>query len=179
MKEIDLAEGRKNTKTINISELSANAYSTQERLQVQEIVDEKKKNHQKMMDRIIAEHRNYDPQGYYIVVISKNDYTNTNVIKTRYFVRSTKPEPDWSQDLYYYDNQKDCLYFIYSLPKQEDTVYFKKNWDLFKPEWVEPYMAAITAMYNGTLVNWDAPGKKIEDLTQPKRDATSKVKLII
>jgi hypothetical protein len=71
------------------------------------------------------------------------------------------------------------LYFIYSLPKQEDTVYFKKNWDLFKPEWVEPYMAAITAMYNGTLVNWDAPGKKIEDLTQPKRDATSKVKLII
>ncbi len=43
MKEIDLVEGRKNTKEINISELSANAYSTQERLQVQEIVDEKKK----------------------------------------------------------------------------------------------------------------------------------------
>lgn len=152
----------KNKKLINIGELSQDAYMTNERLQVQEIVDEKQKNHQKMMDKLIAEHKDYDPEGYYIVVISKNDYANPNVIKTKYIVRSTKPNPDWSQDLYYYHNKTDSLYFIYSLPKMEDTVYFKKNADLFKPEWIEPYMKAINAMMDGTLALWDAPCKTKE-----------------
>lgn len=151
------------TKVVNISELSQEAYSTEERLQVQEIVDEKAKNHQKMMDKLIAEHKDYDAEGYYIVVLSKNDYNNVNVIKTKYIVRATKPKADWSQDLYYYDNKNDVLHFIYSLPKLEDTVYFKKNADLFKKEWIEPYMKMIDAMLDGTLDTWDAPGKKPQE----------------
>jgi hypothetical protein len=151
------------TKVVNISELSQQAYSTEERLQVQEIVEEKQKNHQKMMDKLIEDHKDYDPEGYYIVVLSKNDYNNVNVIKTKYIVRATKPRADWSQDLYYYDNKNDVLHFIYSLPKQEDTVYFKKNADLFKREWVEPYLKMIDAMLDGTLDSWDAPGKKPQE----------------
>lgn len=163
-KLIDLSQHRKDTKTIDITELSQEAYSTQDRLQVQEIVDEKAKMHQKMMEDIITKHKDI-PWGYYICVISKNDYKNVNVIRTRYIVRDTKPLPDWSQDLYYYDNINDALYFIYSLPKVEDVYYFRKNADLFKQEWIEPYLKAIDAMYDGTILAWDAPCKKKEEST--------------
>lgn len=160
-KPIDLSKKPK-SKPIDIAELSHEAYATNDRLQIQEIVNEKQRIHQKMMEDLIANHKNYDPEGYYIVVISKNDYSKPNVIKTKYIVRSTKPNPDWSQDLYYYDNKNDALYFIYSLPKMEDTVYFKKNGDLFRSDWIEPYMKAIDAMMDGTLSTWDAPCKRKE-----------------
>lgn len=163
-KLIDLSKHRENTKTIDIGELSHEAYSTQDRLQVQEIVDEKAKNHQKMMEDIISKHKDI-PWGYYICVISKNDYKNPNVIRTRYIVRDTKPMPDWSQDLYYYDNINDALYFIYSLPKLEDVYYFRKNADLFQPEWIGPYLKALDAMYDGSIIAWDAPCKKKEEST--------------
>lgn len=163
-KIVNLTEHRKNTKFVDIAELSQEAYSTEERLQVQEIVDEKTKKHAEMMEDIIANHKDI-PWGYYICVISKNDYKNPNVIRTRYIVRDTKPMPDWSQDLYYYDNNNDALYFIYSLPKMEDVYYFRKNADLFKPEWIEPYMKAIDAMYDGTIIAWDAPCAKKSEST--------------
>lgn len=163
-KIINIAEHQKNTEMLDMTKLSQEAYATEDRLQVQEIVDEKAKNHQKMMEDIIAKHKDIS-WGYYICVISKNDYKNVNVIRTRYIVRDTKPIPDWSQDLYYYDNINDALYFIYSLPKIEDVYYFRKNADQFKPEWIEPYMKAIDAMYDGSILAWDAPCKKKEDST--------------
>ena len=46
-KLIDLSKHRKDTKTIDITELSQEAYSNEDRLQVQEIVDEKKKVHER------------------------------------------------------------------------------------------------------------------------------------
>lgn len=159
---IDISQHTKDKKTVDITALSQEAYSTEDRLQVQEIVDEKAKNHEKMMEGIIREHKDI-PYGYYILVISKNDYKNPNVIRTRYIVRDTKPLPDWSQDLYYYDNTTDALYFIYSLPKLEDVHYFRKNADLFKPEWIQPYMKAIDAMFDKTLHTWDAPCAKKEE----------------
>ena len=173
MTDIDLSIHRKNTKEIDITKLSQDAFATGDRLEVQEIIDEKVKIHQKMMEDIIDNHRNYDPLGYYILVLSKNDYHNPNVIKTKYIVRSTKPRPDWNQDLYYYSNQNEQLYFIYSLPKLEDTLYFRKNYDLFKVDWMQPYMKAIDAMIDGSLVAWDAPcspkhtNLEIPDLSKP------------
>lgn len=155
-KAIDLSS-QKEMKTLNITELSQEAYATQDRLQVQEIVDEKKKTHEKMMNEIISSHMDYDPEGYYILVLSKNDYKNPNVIKTKYIVRATKPDPDWNQDLYYFDNKNATLYFIYSLPKMEDTVYFKNNHDRFTQSIIEPYMKMIDAMMDGSIRNWDAP----------------------
>lgn len=161
-KLVDLSLHRKNTQDVDIAKLSHEAYSTEERLQVQEIVDEKAKTHAKMMEDIIAKHKDI-PWGYYICVISKNDYKNPNVIRTRYIVRDTKPLPDWSQDLYYYDNINDALHFIYSLPKLEDVYYFRKNANLFKPEWIEPYMKALDAMMDNSIIGWDAPCAKREE----------------
>ena len=163
-KLIDLSKHRKDTKTIDITELSQEAYSNEDRLQVQEIVDEKKKVHEKIMEDIISKHKDI-PWGYYICVISKNDYKNPNILRTRYIVRDTKPLPDWSQDLYYYDNNNDALYFIYSLPKIEDVYYFRKNADKFPTEMIEPYMKALDAMMDNSIIAWDAPCAKREEST--------------
>mgnify|MGYP003620727196 CR=1 FL=1 len=100
--------------------------------EVGEIVEEQNKIFAKMMGEIIATHRKYAPV-YFISVWSQKDPFMVNVLKRKYIVRKSCPDPDWNSEVYSYDNRSDKLTLEWVLPTEQDAATILKNKEMYDP----------------------------------------------
>lgn len=114
--------------------------------QVGEIISEEHKVYEKMFNDIIKEHRDYAPI-YFISVITKKDHFNMNMLRRRWVVRKSCPEPDWDQEIYSFNNNLQQLRLEWTLPSYQDSISILKKKDIHDPQLVK----FIQAFMDGDL----------------------------
>lgn len=104
--------------------------------EVGEIVAEYHKTFENMMNEIIKNHKDYAPV-YFVSVMTKKDHLNINVIRRRYVVRKTCPQPDWDQEIYSYNNMAHQLKLEWVLPTLQDARTILRNKRLYDEKLVK------------------------------------------
>lgn len=97
-----------------------------------EIICEESKSFEKIMNSIIANHKKYAPL-YFISVWTQKDPFMINIVKRKYIVRKTCPEPQWNSEVYCYSNRSDQLLLEWVLPTEQDALSILKNKEIYDP----------------------------------------------
>jgi len=134
------------TKSITSAEAAKLAASTAPAPQVGEIISEEHKVYEQMFDNIIGKHRDFAPI-YFISIITKKDSFQPNVIRRRWVVRKSCPNPDWDQEIYSFNNSLSELRLEWTLPSFQDSLNIMKNKDIYD----EQLVGYIQAFRNGKL----------------------------
>jgi hypothetical protein len=125
----------KETKSFTSQEAAKLAESPAPAPQVGEIVSEEHKVYEQMFDSIISKHRDFAPI-YFISIITKKDAFQPNVIRRRWVVRKSCPNPDWDQEIYSFNNNLSELRLEWTLPSFQDSLTIMKNKDIYDPQLV-------------------------------------------
>lgn len=92
----------------------------------------------KLQNFLSEETKKFPGKSFYILVFMGKDLQLETVVRLVMQARWTRPEPQPSSFLYYYDHQKDGVELVYSLP----------------PEYVMAKIAAMPQDYDPQLVQW-------------------------
>lgn len=111
-----------------------------------EIISEYSKSHEKMIESIIATHKNYAPV-YFIDVLTQKDPFRVNVVHRKYVVRKTCPLPTWNSEVYSYHNKSDQLRIEWVIPSEQDSMNILRNESINDTSLV----SWIKGMRDGTL----------------------------
>lgn len=117
----------KTTKGVNITEISSQrTLDSTPGPEVGEIIDEETKVFWNQVDGIIRGHREYAPV-YFISVHTQKDPFSINVVRRRWIVRKSCPDPDWNSEVYSYNNKTAELRLEWVLPTMQDSISILKN----------------------------------------------------
>ncbi len=65
--------------------------------------------------------------AYYVCVQLKRERLLTNVIRSYFYARRTRPIPDYDLSLYHYDPKTEQLTFVWAIPDKETVEYILEN----------------------------------------------------
>ncbi len=86
-----------------------------EPINIVDIQREADKEFVKEIEEIIRTHKKFAPK-YYIQVVLKKERLMENVIRRYFFKRKSEPIADFDTTLFSYDNEKEQLYFHWTVP---------------------------------------------------------------
>jgi len=67
---------------------------------------------------------------YYVCVQLKRERLLTNVIRSYFYARRSRPIPDYDLSLYHYDPKTETLTFVWAIPDKETVDYIIENKNL-------------------------------------------------
>lgn len=90
------------------------------------VVDAQKAMQEKYVDNLIEAAMNGEKvfgkeEHFYICVQTRRERLLENVIRNQFYVRKTRPIPQYDLSLYYYDPKDEKMTFVWCIPDKETT----------------------------------------------------------
>jgi len=82
------------------------------------------------LQKIIEKHLDY-AKKYYIIIFGTSEVASHHINRIKIIVRQTLPLPEWKQTVFSYDNRKNELNYLWSLPNKETSNLMLLNPDGF------------------------------------------------
>ena len=100
--------------------------------QEQSVIETQRKMQEDYLDELMqCAKRHEDIFGtekpYYICVQTKRERLLSNVIRSIFYARQTRPIPDYDLALYYYEPKDEKITFIWAIPDRESVEYIIEN----------------------------------------------------
>lgn len=121
-----------------------------EKINVIDMQREMQKSTAKELDDIISRHRHYEKR-YYIYLMYQRDRIIPNLIRQKFIVRRTRPEPIYDTSLFSYDNESSELKYHWTIPDEETCQYLLANESSLSSEERE-LCVFVKQFADGTLV---------------------------
>lgn len=104
-----------------------------EKIHVIDMQREMQKSTGKELDDIISRHRHYEKR-YYIQLLYQRDRIIPNLIRQKFIIRKTRPEPIYDTTLFSYDNETSELKHHWTIPDEETCQQLLFNETSLPPE---------------------------------------------
>lgn len=143
-----IVDSVKNKKTLGQQVLDKFESGEYEQKQcARETTNEMGKSWNKELEDCITKHA-WVREPYYIQVILKHEPLYPNAVKAVFFVRKSRPLPEWNTTLYKMDNKLGMLTLEWTLPDELNSIQIVSRPDLFS----EDFVRWCQEMAKGTLV---------------------------
>jgi hypothetical protein len=123
---------------------------TSDPINIIDIQKEADKEFIKELENIITNHKHYD-DVYYIQVILKKEPLLENVIRRYFVVRKSPPLPTYDTSLFSYDNQKEQLFFHWSIPDPTSCHYILTH-EQFLPSEEQDLISTVKKFSAGVMI---------------------------
>ena len=101
------------------------------------------KSFNKTVEEIIKTHKDFAKE-YYIVIYATKEIWSEQVVRIKIVIRKSKPNPEWRQCVYSYNNKTNKLVYHWALPHEKTCKAMLENEEGFDPKiiyWIKLYLA--------------------------------------
>lgn len=124
--------------------------------QNQSVIDTQREMQKNYIDNLIqaakdGENRYGKDKPFYICVQNRRERTMTNVIRSQFYTRQTRPSPAYDLSLYWYNPKDENLRFVWCIPDKETVNKLIEN-ELSLPDDHKELIGFCKAFVRGVLV---------------------------